>query len=92
MICRLDWTLKDVVEAYKETRPVGDLLSSLEIAKIEKESPRFPYSYPVMDCLNGNITLESLDFRDGDRITFGIGVDYDDEQTDAEDTEEQEEE
>ena len=67
MPCKLDNKISDVVEAVK--RKSGD--DSSATTHLWKE----PHEYQdkidnVSDGLHGNVTLECLDFRDGDCISF----------------------
>ena len=76
------------MEAYKGRRTAGNV--GFTIASVYKESHTFQDYHLVTDGLHGNITLESMDFRDGDCITFELQNDS--EQPEVQDTEEQQEE
>ena len=58
------------MEAFKKTRTPGN--GGFKIVRVWKESNSPRDYFSVTDCLVGKITVESLDFRDGDRITFEV--------------------
>ena len=88
MLCKLDWNLRDVEEALKKRTRVG--VDGERTTDVFKESPLLKDIITVHGALHRNIALESLNFRDGDRITFE--VENGSEQPEVEDTEEQQEE
>ena len=59
-----------MVKEFKKTRTAGN--DGSRTVRVWKESHTPRDHFCVTDALYGNITVESMDFRDGDQITLEV--------------------